>query len=164
MRGCGVLNNKGFYTVRGYEILDKKRKDVLSHSMEDYMEMIYRNAIKKGYIRINTLAELLNIKAPSATKMVQKLGQLGLVQYEKYGIVKLTAEGEKVGKALLERHNIIEEFLKNLGVEENLLMNVEMIEHNVTANALRKIELLNLFFLEYPDVLVKLQEYRRSCL
>lgn len=159
MAGCDMLNNKEFYTVRGYEILDKKN-EVLSHSMEDYMEMIYRTAIRDGYIRTNVLAELLNIKAPSATKMVQKLGRLGLVQYEKYGIVKLTAEGEKVGKALLDRHNIIEELLKNLGVEENLLMNVELIEHNVTANALRKIELLNAFFLEYPDVLLKLQEYR----
>lgn len=159
MKGAGILNSKEFYTVRGYEILDKKN-EVLSHSMEDYMEMIYRNAIKEGYIRINMLAELLNIKAPSATKMVQKLGQLGLVQYEKYGIVKLTAEGEKIGRALLDRHNIVEEFLKNLGVEENLLMNVEMIEHNVTANALQKIELLNLFFAEHPAILTKLQECR----
>lgn len=159
MKGAGILNSKEFYTVRGYEILDKKN-ELLSHSMEDYMEMIYRCAIEEGYIRINMLAELLNIKAPSATKMVQKLGQLGLVQYEKYGIVKLTAEGEKIGRALLARHHIIEEFLQNLGVEKNLLMNVEMIEHNVNANALRKIELLNLFFAEHPDILAKLQEYR----
>lgn len=34
------MNNKDFHTVRGYEILGKQKK-VLTHSMEDYLEMIY---------------------------------------------------------------------------------------------------------------------------
>ena len=147
-----MSDNQGFRTVRGYEILGKK-KTALSHSMEDYLEMIYRNSLVDGYVRINTLAELLNVQAPSATKMVQKLGRLGLLNYEKYGIVQLTPEGEKIGKFLLERHETIEEFLTNIGVEQKLLVNVELIEHNVTEEALRKIEILNEFLKEHPDVL-----------
>lgn len=154
------MNNKGFHTVRGYEILDKQN-EVLSHSMEDYLEMIFRNSMIEGHVRINVLAESLNVRAPSATKMVQKLGQLGLLRYEKYGIVRLTPEGERVGRFLLDRHNIIEGFLRNIGVDQKLLINVELIEHNVTTNALNKIEILNRFFEEYPDILKQLEEYRR---
>ena len=47
--------------------------------MEDYLEMIYRASLKDGYIRITTLSALLNVRAPSATKMVQKLTGLGLL-------------------------------------------------------------------------------------
>ena len=156
------MGGKGFHTVRGYEILEKKN-EALSHSMEDYLEMIYRAVAREGYIRINTLAEDLNVKAPSATRMVQKLGLLGLLRYERYGIVRLTSQGEKLGKFLLERHNTIEKFLTNIGVEENLLINVELIEHNVTNNALHKIEVLNRFISEYPDIHTKLQQYRMLC-
>lgn len=153
------LGSKGFHTVRGYEILDKQN-EALSHSMEDYLEMIYRAIEKEGYVRINTLAEALNVKAPSATRMVQKLGVLNLLRYEKYGIVRLTSKGEKLGRFLLERHNTIEKFLTNVGVVENLLINVELIEHNVTNDALHRIDLLNRFFNDFPDIPVKFQQYR----
>ena len=130
--------------------------------MEDYLEMIYRNCLNEGHIRINVLAESLNVQAPSATKMVQKLGKLGLLHYEKYGTVKMTPEGEKVGRYLLKRHETIENFLKIIGVEQNLLVNVELIEHSVTPGALHKIEILNQFFRTYPEILEKYEEYRIS--
>jgi DtxR family Mn-dependent transcriptional regulator len=150
---------KDYHTVRGYEILGK-RKDVLSHSMEDYLEMIYRNSQDEGYVRINSLAEALNVQAPSATKMVQKLGKLGLLHYERYGIVRLTEEGKRLGAYLLKRHEIIERFLRIIGVEEKLLVNVELIEHNVTDGALEKIEILNSFFETEPDILKKFEEFK----
>lgn len=147
--------------MRGYEFL-YRQSEMMSHSMEDYMEMIYRIWVRDGYIRINTLAEALNVKAPSATKMVQKLGRLGLLRYERYGIVRLSEEGEKAGKFLLDRHNTIEKFLRNIGVEQNLLVNVELIEHNVTDNALSKIELLNRFLEEQPEILEKYNRFRQT--
>lgn len=138
----------------------EKQKQSLSHSMEDYLEMIYRNSLSDGYIRINTLAESLNVQAPSATRMVQKLTKLGYLDYEKYGVIQLTGEGEQIGKFLLKRHKIIEEFLKVIGVEDKLLENVELIEHSVTKGALDKIEKLVQFFDDNPDVLTKLREHR----
>jgi DtxR family Mn-dependent transcriptional regulator len=152
--------NGDFYTVRGYEILSKRKK-LLTCSMEDYLEMIYRSSRKEGYTRTNILAEALNVQAPSATKMVQKLTKLGLLKYEKYGIIQLTEDGEILGEFLLKRHKIIEDFLKIIGVEENLLVNTELIEHNVTTGALSKIEMLNDFFISNPDILEKLKEYRK---
>jgi len=155
------MDNQEFYTVRGYEIMGKKNHR-LSHSMEDYLEMIYRHSLEEGYVRINTLAEALHVQPPSATKMVQKLGKMGLLRYEKYGVVLLTEEGERLGEFLLKRHQIIETFLKIIGVGENLLVNVELIEHNVTTGALEKIETLNNFFAEHPEILEKYERYRAS--
>ena len=155
-----MYNNGEFHTVRGYEILDKGKK-LLTNSMEDYLEMIYRTSIEEGYTRINLLAEALNVQASSVTKMVQKLNKLGLIKYEKYGIIQLTDDGREIGIFLMKRHRTIEDFLRLIGLEENILLNTELIEHNVTSDALYKIEMLNSFFQNYPEVLEKYEEYRK---
>ncbi|HBM75724.1 MAG TPA: DtxR family transcriptional regulator, partial [Clostridiaceae bacterium] len=55
----------------------EQEKRVLTSSMEDYLEMIYRNSLEAGSMRINTLSELLNVRPSSTTKMVQKLTKAG---------------------------------------------------------------------------------------
>lgn len=145
-----------FHTVRGYQLLEQNKK-LLTSSMEDYLEMIYRHSLTEGYMRINTLSELLNVRAPSASKMVQKLTKLGLLDYKKYGIIILTETGKEIGSFLLLRHNIIETFLKNLGVTENLLVETELIEHTISANTLKKIDILNKFININPQMA---QEYK----
>lgn len=150
-----------FHTVRGYQLLEQNKK-LLTSAMEDYLEMIYRNSLVEGYMRINTLAELLNVAASSATKMVQKLNILGLIDYKKYGIIFLTEDGKELGKYLLERHNIIELFLKNLGVEEDLLTETELIEHNVSASTLQKISTFNRFLKDNPDIVIKYKQFSEN--
>lgn len=53
--------NDRFHTVRGYE-LQRHNKNFLTPALEDYLEMIYRNSLNEDYIRINILAQLLNVK------------------------------------------------------------------------------------------------------
>jgi DtxR family transcriptional regulator, Mn-dependent transcriptional regulator len=156
-----VEDPKKFYTVRGYQILEHNKK-LLTSAMEDYLEMIYRNSLTDGYIRINTLSELLNVQASSATKMVQKLTGLELLDYKKYGIIFLTENGKEIGKFLLERHMVIESFLKYLGVHDSILIETELIEHNITASTLQKIDLLNKFFEASPDLLQKFEQFKKA--
>ncbi|SHF07821.1 iron (metal) dependent repressor, DtxR family [Thermoanaerobacter uzonensis DSM 18761] len=146
-----------FYTVRGYQIHFPKVNQ-LTPAMEDYIEMIYRESLKKRYIRVNTLSELLNVKAPSTTKMLQRLKKLGFVEYEKYGVINLTEKGEKMGRFLLERHCTVEKFLRNLGVEESLLDQTELIEHNIFLDTLEKMKKFNKFLEENPEVKEKYQK------
>lgn len=148
----------GFHTVRGYQLLEQHGK-LLTPAMEDYLEMIYRKCLVEGYMRINALSGLLNVQPPSTTNMVQKLARLGLLNYKKYGIIFLTDTGKELGKYLYLRHNIIETFLKNLGVNENLLTETELIEHSISASTLNKLELINNYFKEHPAFLQSLEEY-----
>lgn len=146
-----------FHTVRGYQALEHNNR-LLTSAMEDYLEMIFRNSLVEEYMRINTLSELLNVQAPSATKMVQKLSRLGLLNYKRYGIIFLTDKGAEMGKFLFDRHNVIEDFLKKLGVRDNLLVETELIEHNVSVNTFHRLQLLNRFFEENPDIMKKLEQ------
>ena len=145
------MSGDRFYTFRGYEIMRQDQK-ILTPSMEDYLEMIYRYSIEKGNIRINVLANLLNVQTPSASKTVRRLHELGFIKYEGYGIVALTSSGSEVGAFLLNRHREVYEFLNNLGVVENLLMDTEMIEHNISMETLGKVELFNEFCRVYPSI------------
>jgi len=149
---------RGFHTFRGYEIIDKQQKN-LTRSMEDYLEMIYRQSVAEGYTRINALSEALNVHASSATKMAQKLRLLGFIRYRKYGIIQLTEEGELLGKFLYERHLTVEKFLGLIGVKEELLMNAELIEHSISPEALEKLETLVSFLENNPDLLARLNEF-----
>ncbi|HHT51543.1 MAG TPA: DtxR family transcriptional regulator [Eubacteriaceae bacterium] len=146
-----MKKGKEFHTFRGYQILDLEDK-ILTSSMEDYLEMIYRICMENGYIRINILSRKLNVRPSSTTKIIQKLGILGLVDYEKYGIIRLTDKGKALGNYLLRRHEIIEEFLLNLGVKETLLKDTEMIEHSISPNTLKNFYIFNKFLQENPSI------------
>lgn len=146
------INSNEFYTVRGYQLLEQNKR-LITSAMEDYLEMIYRNSLQDGYIRINKLAQLLNVRASSASKMVQKLGKLGLLKYEKYGIIVLSDEGKDIGGFLLERHNILENFLRFLNCEEdNVLIQTELIEHNVNAITVHNLKVLSKFFASNSEI------------
>ena len=147
-----------FYTVRGYELLEKS-KEHLTSAMEDYLEMIYRHSFDDGYIRINNLSELLNVHASSTTKMVQRLAKLDLVDYKRYGLVVLTKQGEEIGEFLLKRHEILEIFLKHLGIE-CVLQEVELMEHSITSNTLKNINLLNFFLESNPGILTNFKNFQ----
>lgn len=144
-----------FYTYRGYQI---KQDEKLTVSMEDYLEMIYRICLNEGYTRINQLADNLNVKASSASKIVQKLAALGLVKYEKYSIIQLTEKGKDKGRYLLERHKTIEEFLNNIGVKKEMAFrDTELLEHHLSKETYERISAVNQFLKDNPDILEKIR-------
>ncbi|HEY5563132.1 MAG TPA: iron dependent repressor, metal binding and dimerization domain protein [Clostridiaceae bacterium] len=152
------MAKEDFYTFKGYM---KKKDNYLTASMEDYLEMIYRLCLNTGFTRIHELSNALNVQPPSATKMVQKLAELKLLKYEKYGVLLLEEDGKALGEVLLKRHNIIESFLRILDVSEtDVLEETEKIEHMLNKHTTKCIEDF-VQFIEYnPDIGIKFKEYR----
>lgn len=121
-------------------------------SMEDYIELIYKLIESKGYARVSDLAEVLEVHPSSVTKMVQKLDKDNFLDYEKYRGFILTSKGNKIGKKLLFRHELLEEFLEIIGVEaENIYDDVEGIEHHLSWNSIDRIGDLVRYFEEDED-------------
>lgn len=150
---------KEFFTFREYM---KKDDCQLTASMEDYLEMIYRLSKDTAFTRIHDLAAALNVQPPSATKMVQKLADIGVVNYEKYGMIILSKKGREIGEALLERHQIIEDFLKLLGISGSVLEETEKIEHTISSHTLECIADFVQFFKNKPDLLSEFEIYRKT--
>jgi len=121
-----MSKNNGFYTLKGYALLEG---NAVTASMEDYLEMIYRIHSSGETARIGVIAESLNVKPSSASKMVNNLKEQGLVSSEKYGYIKLTDEGKELGEYLVFRHDILHQFLCYVNQSEDELEQVEKIEH-----------------------------------
>ena len=150
---CAEVENDYFYTFNEYM---KKDESMLTASMEDYLEMIYRLSLNTGFMRIHELSSTLNVQPSSATKMVQRLSQLHLLKYEKYGVLILEEQGKKLGSELLRRHMIIEDFIRAIGVnKEKVLEEAEKIEHTLSRETTGRIDALIAFIRENPDVLVR---------
>lgn len=132
-------------------------------SMEDYLEQIYSLIEEKGYARVSDIAEALQVHPSSVTKMVQKLDQGEYLVYEKYRGLFLTAKGKKVGKRLVDRHSLLEEFLSMIGVsEENIYKDVEGIEHHLSNDSITCIEYLVQYFKEDPQRVVDLAKLKEE--
>lgn len=132
-------------------------------SMEDYIEQIYILIEDKGYARVSDIAESLSVHPSSVTKMVQKLDKDEYLIYEKYRGLVLTSKGQKVGKRLVYRHELLESFLKIIGVEEDLIYNdVEGIEHHLSWNAIDRIGDLVQFFETDDERLAQLRAVQKE--
>ncbi|GGD70343.1 transcriptional regulator MntR [Paenibacillus nasutitermitis] len=116
-------------------------------SMEDYLERIYKLIDEKGYARVSDIAEGLEVHPSSVTKMIQKLDKDNYLIYEKYRGLVLTNKGKKMGKRLMDRHQLLESFLTIIGVqEENIYKDVEGIEHHLSWDSITCIETLVEYF------------------
>ncbi len=132
-------------------------------SMEDYLERIYLLIDEKGYARVSDIAEGLEVHPSSVTKMIQKLDKDDYLIYEKYRGLVLTPKGKKIGKRLVDRHQLLEDFLKIIGVrEENIYEDVEGIEHHLSWDSITCIESLVEYFNRDPQRVKDLQAIRQE--
>ena len=130
-------------------------------SMEDYLERIYLLIDEKGYARVSDIAEGLEVHPSSVTKMIQKLDRDDYLVYEKYRGLVLTSKGKKIGKRLVDRHQLLEEFLKISGVqEEHIYKDVEGIEHHLSWDSITCIASLVEYFERNPQRLKELEAVR----
>ncbi|BAB06526.1 transcriptional regulator MntR [Halalkalibacterium halodurans] len=132
-------------------------------SMEDYLERIYLLIEEKGYARVSDIAEALEVHPSSVTKMVQKLDKSDYLVYERYRGLILTAKGKKIGKRLVYRHDLLEDFLKMIGVDsDHIYEDVEGIEHHLSWDAIDRIGDLVQYFQEDPSRLNDLREVQKK--
>src|SRR3954463_2687560 len=114
-----------------------------SAAVEDYLERILELIDSKGYARVVDIATSLKISQASVSNMVQRLDAEGLLKYEKYRGLVLTTAGETLARNITHRHQLLSDFLKLLGLDEQVIYHdVEGMEHHISPKTLRAIEAL----------------------
>src|SRR4028119_2077659 len=125
-----------------------------SSAVEDYLEQILELINTKGYARVVDIAARLDISQASVTNMVQRLDGEGLLKYEKYRGLVLTTAGEALAKNITRRHQLLTDFLKLLGLDDQTIYHdVEGMEHHVSPETLRAIEALTTQLQRQPALL-----------
>lgn len=92
----------------------EKRDDELTSNMEDYLEVILNLQQEQRVARVKDVAQRLNVKMPSVTGAMKGLAEKGLVNYERYSYLTLTAAGEKIAREIGERHKTFYSFLTEI--------------------------------------------------
>lgn len=121
--------------------IGKKEKEYRTDRMEDYLEVIYELVQQKGYATTIDISQYLNVSSPSVTKMVKRLDETGYLKYEKYRGICLTQQGIDVAMSIHQRHSLLAEFLKMIGVDKDIAnKDAEGIEHHLHPQTLKKLE------------------------
>lgn len=130
-----------------------------SAAVEDYLERILELINTKGYARVVDIAQSLKISQASVTNMVQRLDAEGLLKYEKYRGLALTTAGEALALNITRRHQLLTDFLKLLGLDDEVIYHdVEGMEHHISPPTLRAIEALTQQLQRHPALLVKVRK------
>ncbi|MBM7557323.1 metal-dependent transcriptional regulator [Halanaerobacter jeridensis] len=135
---------------------------MLSPSLEDYLEEIYRFASQQQVVRTTDIAQKLNVSLPSVTKAVKKLSQKGYLQYERYKNIELTSQGKHLGKFLVTRNRTLQEFLAVINSNCNKENEAEAMEHYLSDTTVEAITILVAFFKRYPQLQQKLLEFKNK--
>lgn len=88
----------------------------LTEAVEEYLEAIHRFSESEGPTTTG-LAKQLHVAPASVTGMLRRLAEQGLISYERYGRIALTAEGRRRAQTVIRRHRLAERLLTDvLGV------------------------------------------------
>ncbi len=103
-----------------------------SSAVEDYAKAIYALQQRAGdAVSTNALAERLGVTPASASGMVKRLCELGLVEHRPYHGVTLTESGRRVALEVMRHHRLLELYLvESLGVPwDRVHDEAEVLEH-----------------------------------
>jgi DtxR family Mn-dependent transcriptional regulator len=125
-----------------------------SQTVENYLKTIHLTeaanrahaqapaSSERALVPMGQLASALGVVPGTATTMVKTLAESGLVHYEPYMGVRLTAAGERLASLVLRRHRLIELFLVrvlNMSWAE-VHDEAERLEHAVSEQLIDRID------------------------
>ena len=116
---------------------------MISRALEEYLKTIYIIKKQNDGVRITDIANKMHCTKPSVNKAVNNLKNNGLLNYETYGTIELTEEGENLAKKIIETYDIVNVFLKdvlNLDSEkaEKEAENLKSVMSDYTINKLAR--------------------------
>jgi DtxR family transcriptional regulator, Mn-dependent transcriptional regulator len=117
-----------------------------SSTVENYLKAIYQGqsslAHDQHLVPMGQVATSLNVTPGTATTMVKALAESGLVDYEPYSGVRLSAAGQKLAGLVLRRHRLVELFLVQvMGMSwAEVHDEAEQLEHVVSERLIEKID------------------------
>ncbi len=115
----------------------------ITDAIQDYAKAIY--ALEEhggGAVGTRALSNRLGVTPGSASAMLKRLGNLGLITHVPYRGVRLTDAGRRVALQVLRRHRLLERFLtEELGVPwDRVHGEAEVLEHVLSDELAERID------------------------
>ena len=124
---------------------------MLTQTEENYLKALFQLATGRPGDRdagTNELAQQLEVKPASVHEMLKRLKEKGLVSYERYGRISLTAKGRQAALGVIRKHRLWETFLyeKLKFTWDEVHEVAEQLEHIQSAKLVDRLD----EFLGYP--------------
>src|SRR6266705_2566471 len=91
-----------------------RSEELLSATVEEYLETIYNMAMEDERVIGALLAERFRVSPPTVTEMLKRLVRDGYVEMDNKRQVTLTEAGNQAAEAGLRRHRLTERFLVDM--------------------------------------------------
>src|SRR6266487_4588788 len=91
-----------------------KTDDLLSATVEEYLETIYNMSMEDEVVIGARLAEKFRVAPPTVTEMLKRLTRDGYIEMDNKRHVTLTEAGNQEAEAVLRRHRLTERFLVDM--------------------------------------------------
>jgi len=115
-----------------YPIFMSTSEVIRTPAVEDYTKAIYALESRGAEpVTTNALAERLGVTPASASGMVKRLEELGLITHEPYRGVRLTKAGRRIALEVIRHHRLLESYLAEvLGMPwDRVHAEAEVLEH-----------------------------------
>ena len=109
--------------------------------VEEYIEIIHALELEEGRAATGRIAAEMGVKPSSATEMLQKLQNEGLLHYESYAGATLTDSGRRLALELKGKHRAIADFLEIIGVDRSSAeKDACQMEHHVGQETMERLK------------------------
>ncbi len=92
----------------------------IHQSAEDYLECILKLSKIRPVVRSIDIATEMNYSKPSISVAMKNLRLNGYINMDESGFITLTDSGMEIAASIYERHLVIQDWLKYLGVDEKI--------------------------------------------
>jgi DtxR family Mn-dependent transcriptional regulator len=119
-------------SVQAHNAHPKRRTN---EGAENYAKAIYELQEKDARaVRTTEVAQRLGVTPASASGMLKRLAEEGVVSYEPYHGARLTPDGERIALEMIRHHRLIELFLAEvLGMSwDRVHAEAEVLEHHIS--------------------------------
>lgn len=121
-----------------------------SPAVQDYLKALYLEAEQLGpdehlpqMVSTSAVAQRLGVSAASATNMLKKLAEAGMVEHSPYKGARLSPRGREAALEVIRHHRLLETFLSTtLGVPwDRVHAEAEVLEHVLSEDLEERIAL-----------------------
>jgi DtxR family Mn-dependent transcriptional regulator len=110
-----------------------------SEHVEMYLKAIWYIRERGEEVKVSSIAKLLNVKQPSVVQMLRKLDEGNLVEYSKGNMVRMTTEGERIGKQMIRNTRLLEVLMRDslkIEIDEEMVCGIEHHMKQIFTDAL----------------------------
>lgn len=113
----------------------------IQESAENYLETILILKSRKGLVRSIDIVNELEFSKPSVSVAMKNLRENGYIEIDDGGFISLLPKGQEIAETMFERHTIISNWLKEIGVDpETAVEDACRIEHVISAESFEAVK------------------------